>query len=1213
MGKFRDYFKRWGLSALRRVTGVLPLMWVFGTVLLLVGIWWLGPQWTWREQQPLASMAHRSIASLLAVLLPLLFWALLLRSRFRRLQGERRHEASVVADPCLPYVQAQEGALNRSLANFLDNAGGRRALYQLPWYLVLGEENAGKSSFITRSDQSFALTRVSKAQARSRADGELAYPVDWWIGNDAVIIDPPGELVAQAATEGNAQSAKAKTRPLLPPGTQARLWSHLLEWLARNRSRRALNGIVLVIDLSALLQSSPTQRIELAHVLRARLYELSSQLGSRLPLYVVLSKFDLIEGFDALFARLPVSVREQMLGFTFKLDAVTSFDAWLEECAAHYDHLLEVLEEHVLDCMGAITSTDQRQRLLSLQAQLIGLRPALLRFLTEALGSDRFTTPALVRGLYFSSVCQQGETNNAFVRAAAQPYKLAVPLSDTRPQVAPQVYFAQQVFRKVIYPEAGLAGDNVKVARSKRRLLWVSSGLGVLAVAIGVATWQRNFDGNRDKAMSVLAKSQEFSGRDIDTRIDPTARNLLAPLDQIRDAVSVYGDYRSAWPLVADAGLYQGKSIGPTVDQAYLTLLSRRFLPALASGVVDAMNAAPEGSEAQMAALRVYRMIEDKNNRRPHMVEEWMARQWQAAFPGQGQVQRDLMRHLQYALTYAEADLPQFRQQVAQVQHVLRKVPLPQRIYMTLKQQAQEQLHSGLDLRNEVGPAFNVVYQPLASPRDEPTSDAMLLAPLLTAKGYKDYFEPNSQGITDLAMVDQWALGERDRLDYSAVDQQALTERIRALYYADYVDSWRRALNQLAVTDFEDLAHGVSVLEHLTGPSAPLRRLLEVVRDNTVINLQLPVVEGQAAKALEVASLDVAHPHQAMGIRRAFSGLAELLAAKGDKPTNYDETLNAVMAVYDYAKAVQDSPDRGKAALSTVLNRFSMTAPDPISTLQRVATGLPEPINQHIRKVADQTAQVLVEEALRELEKRWESEVYSFFQQRLAGRYPFVASGPDAALDDFEAFFGPRGRLQQFQDQYLKVFLKDNLDALYSHSRNGYLVRTDVIEQLELADRIRETFFDHRGSLSVQFSVEPLGLSANQRTSVLDLDGQLVSYTHGPSIITGLIWPNTLSQQVRSNLTLIKLNGNSSSLEFRGPWSMFRLLGRGSLNGRTATSVDLSFKTGDGMMRYQLSSEKALNPITQRPFKGFVLPRTLLQSSHGALAQNEAPYLGRAL
>lgn len=1201
MSTYWRHLKRWGLPLATRAGLAMPLLLAVGGALLLVAIWWLGPQWTWREQQPLASLAHRSIASLLVVLVPLLCGSLVLVARLRRFQAQRQQEAAVEADPSLPFVQAQERALDRGLASYLDNAGGRGALYQLPWYLVVGEQNAGKTSFITRSDQHFSLTRISKAQALSRQDDDLAYPVDWWISNEAVIIDPPGELITQQSLEGLVPDADGKPSPVLPVGTQAKLWLHLLDWLARKRSRRALNGLVLVVDLASLLRSTPEQRMALADVLHTRLYEVSRQLGSRLPLYVVLSKFDLLDGFDQLFARMSQSQREHMLGFSFKLDAIRSFDAWLDELIAHYDQLIEIAQEMVLDSMSGLSSAEQRQRLVSLQGQLMGLRPALMTFLQHALASDRFTTPALVRGLYLSSVFQQGEMNNAFVREAAQPYKVLPPLSDGKPQGKALVYFAQHVFKRAIFPEAGLAGDNVKVARDKRRLLWLSSGVGVLAFAVLGTSWHRYFDHNREQAISVLAKSQAFSEGEVDQRLDPTGRNLLVPLDQIREAVSVFGDYRAAWPVVADFGLYQGRAIGPMVDQAYLTLLSRRFLPALASGVVDAMNAAAEGSEQQMAALRVYRMIEDRQNRRAQWVEDWMAHQWQSAYPGQGQLQRDLMRHLQYALAYADTDLPQFRQRISEVQQILGKVPLAQRVYASLKRQAQDQLHTGLDLRHQIGPAFDVVYQPTSE--NVTTSDRILLAPLLTAKGFRDYFEPHSEHITDMAMIDQWALGERRQLDYSAADHAALTEKISSLYRADYIDSWRRALNEFAVTDFHDLSHGVSVLDHITGPAAPLRRLLETVRDNTTIDSLAAAQSKQAEAVTALAGGVEPAQQQAGGIRRAFTGLNEMLEARGERPSYYDETLSAITALYDYAKAVQDSPDRGKAALQVVLQRFSMKGPDPIATLQRVSTGLPEPIRQQVKKVAEQTAQVLVIEALRELERRWDADVYSFFQQRLAGRYPFVAQAPDAALDDFEAFFGPKGRLQQFQDQYLKVFLKDNLDALYADNRGGYLIRTDVIEQLEVADRIRETFFDHRGNLSVQFSIEPLGLSANQRTSVLDLDGQLISYTHGPSLITGVIWPNTLNPQVRSNLTLLKLNGNSSSLEYRGPWSMFRLLSRGALNGRTATSVDLSFRTGDGMMRYQLSSEKAFNPITQQPFKGFRLPRTLLEQGSPRVVQ----------
>lgn len=1203
-----SYFKRWGLPLMRQFNSAAPVLVALGVLFALVGIWWLGPNWVWREHQPLAELPMRVSASVLVLLIPALVWAWWMRRRYRQWQAERLHAAAVEADPCLPYVEAQERALNRSLASLLDNMERRRSLYQLPWYLVLGEENAGKTSLITRSNQSFALSAVTQSGSRVYNDEHLAYKVDWWIGHEAVLIDPPGEFISQPEAgpaehqqENRAAPAphsQSKVRPVLPAGTHPRLWLHLMDWLGRKRSRRPLNGVVLVVDLSVLITQRPEQRKALATLLRSRLFELTKELGTRLPLYVVLSKFDLLEGFEEFFARLPRTAREEMLGFTFTLEAVDDFDAWLAELTTRFDRFVERLNGRVFDSLSESRSQDERHRLMALVGQVSGVRPALLSFLTDMLGSDRFTTPALVRGLYFSSVYQQGALSNAFVREAALPHHLAPPSPEVKPVGGTVVYFAQQLFQRVIYPEAGLAGDNVKVTLGKRRLLLAGSAVAALGAVLVVGGWQHYFDINRDKADAVLAKSREFKSRDIDARVDITGRNLLAPLDQIREAVSIYGDYRDAWPVLSDMGLYQGRAIGPMVDAAYLNLLSKRFLPAIAGGAIAAIEAAPQGSNEQLAALRVYRMIEDRENRRPALVEAWMAKQWQRAYPGQGSVQDDLMRHLAYALKYADADLPQYRQQIADVQQQLRKIPLAQRVYMGMKQDALERLHAPLDLRNEIGPAFDLVYRPLAPASKGPadTDDGFTLAPLLTAKGFKDYFEANAGQVTDLAMIDQWVLGERQRIDYSEEDRKALTTRIRALYSADYVDSWRRALNGFVITDFRDLSHGVLVLEQVTGPSAPFRRLLETLRDNTVLYPEGGASDNQALAETAKEPVDAQAQRQAAGIRRAFVGLSDLLTAKGEQPSYYDETLRAVSALYDYAKAVQDQPDRGKAALKAVLNRFALGGPDPIATLQRIATGLPEPLNQQVKQLADQTSQMLVIEALRELETRWDADVYRFYQQRLAGRYPFnPSSSADASLEDFEAFFGPQGRLQQFHDQYLNAFLKDNLDALYSSSRGDYLVRTDVLTQLEKAQRIRDTFFNNRGALSVQLTVEPLALSGNRLSSLLSVDGQLIPYSHGPSQSIGLIWPNALGSASGSQLTLVNSVGNTSSLGYRGPWSLFRLLSRGHLNGRTGTSVDLSFVANDGMMRYRISAEKANNPITQRSFEGFVLPRTLLQ------------------
>lgn len=1226
--------KRYGLPVAGHFKSAMPILALLAIVFLLIGVWWLGPHWTWRGQQPLADLPMRIVCTLVILMVPVLAWLWSLRRRNRRLEAERGAVAQRQDDPLLRFVQAQERALDQSLALLRTNLKGRNALYELPWYLVLGQENTGKTSFINRSSQSFSLSNEIKAGVRrSFADPDLAYDIDWWMGDEAVLIDPPGELVSQAdvapvpetdvdaSPDANApvqpaattpEPARSAARVSLPPGAHARLWAGLVDWLGRNRSRRPLNGVVLMVDLVTLLNQKASDRKALAILLRTRLAELSRHLGTRPPLYVVLSKFDLLNGFEPFFARLPRAVREDIFGFTFTLDSVHDYDAWLEELAERYDGFIQRLNEQIFDAMGDAATMEAREALFSLVRQLAGMRPVLLGFLEEVLGSDRYITPALPRGVYFSSVYQQGLLCDAFVNAASQSYGLTKPTAHAKPSGRSVVYFAQQVFQRIIYPEAGLAGDNLKVMADKRRTLMVGFGVAALGCLLMGGGWYHYHGVNRQMAMSVLEKSREFSAHKIDSGSDPTGRNLLQPLDQIRSAVAVVGDYRKAWPVVSELGLYQGRKIGPKVDEAYLQLLSRRFLPELANGVMNAINGAPSGSNQQLAALRVYRMIEDRQNRRPPIVEDWMTQQWQAAFPGQGSVQNGLMRHLDYAMKYADAELPRNQARIAEVQQRLRQIPMPQRVYMTMREQAGKILHSPLDLRNEVGPAFDIVYKdPTATAGQDGASTR--IDPLLTAAGYHGYFAAHGKDYTDLAMIDRWTLGERQRIDYSEADKQVLAERVRALYSSDYIDTWQRGLNQLEVVDFNDLSQAVTVLGNVISPAAPLRRLVETVRDNTVLSPPSPGVAaaGQPRDTVEPVAANAitgANVPQVAAIARPFAPLADLLVAKGNKPSYLDESMAAISRVHDTLKTVHDSPEPGKAALAVVLDRFALKGADPIGNLQRVAVGLPEPLNRQVKKLADESSQVLLIEALKELERRWETDVYRYYQERLAGRYPFSPNSRiDASLEDFTALFGPQGRLAQFKEQYLKLFFDDNLEALYSERRGGYLVRMDVLAQLEAADRIRDAFFNSRGALGVQFSIQPLGLTSSRRSSVLSVEGQLISYSHGASNSVGLIWPNNLGDSTESRITLVSAAGTSSGLAYRGSWSMFRLLSQARLDSATANSVDLSFSANDGAMRYRITAEKANNPFTQASFDGFALPDTLLAEASKPTPPKPAP------
>ncbi|MDR0183454.1 type VI secretion system membrane subunit TssM [Lysobacter arvi] len=1195
---------------------LLAMVWVAA----LFALWWWGPEWQWNEAHPLKPLTVRWALTVLLFVIPLAIWTWSTRQRYRRLAADEARREQARTDRFFAQEQALIADLDGSLGLLREHVPGRNPIYALPWYLVLGRDDAGKTSFINRSGQNFALTRSDKASLRRLDQERPDHGVDWWIGDDAVLIDPAGELINQQVKDDPNETA-----------LRGKLWARFVEWLGDNRPRRPLNGALLIVDLPTLLKQSASDRKTLATLLRARLDELTRKLGTRVPLYVVLTKFDLVQGFQAFFNGLSKEERDSSLGFTCPLRNARDAHAWSGPLSEQYDAFLSRMIERVVDRVGQTKDAATCEELVAFQRQLAGVKPALFTLLSEVLDSERFAAPALVRGLYFSSVYQHGIPENAFVDSAARRFHLEPGDHRAQPPNQGLAYFTGDLFRKIVYPESGLAGDNSKVQQIKRHALMVSTAVLVITAGVVIAGWQVYYQRNMAQSHLVLERARTFAKEPVAADDDPTGRNLLPALDRIRDAVIVYEDYRDAWPVVEDLGLYQGRRVGPMVDGVYLDLLGRRFLPELGGGVITHMEATPAGSDERLAALRVVRMFEDRHNRKPAIVREWMARAWQAAYAGEGTVQNGLLRHLDYALKYTHADLPQYRGVIVATQAELRRTPLAERVYNAVKREAQWRMPVPLDLRTEIGPGFDLAYDvtmQVPAPEAAPVTSAKLTlidaaatpansemaastasmpsmmtpppAPtspvvierLLTRPGFRDYFVARGRDLTDLAMIDQWVLGLREKLDYSEQDKEALSAQVRSLYTADYIGAWRRGLAAMTITPLHDLPQAVAVLDMLTGPAEPMRRMLATVRDNTVLLPSVKAGDKKAEAALE--AMPHAEREQAARIQREFAALVALLDARGERSSYLDETRQAIAALQDMVKAVADSPAPGEAALKAVNARMAQEGPDPIFALQRIAAGLPAPLDAQVRTLADEVAQVLLREALHELEKRWDREVYTFYRERLADRYPLVASSRDAALADFEAFFGPQGKLSIFYDQNLKGLLEGSAQGLIA--QRG-LLRDDVRTQLQAAQRIRETFFNARGALNVPFTVTPLALSANARNAVLNADGQLVGYTHGPSAKTGLIWPNALGEATESKLTVIDGSGGSRVLRSGGPWGLFRLLSQGHLNGKTDTSVELSFTVGSDVMRYRIASDQPANPFTRPVFAGFALPRTLLSDA----------------
>ena len=133
---------------------------------------------------------------------------------------------------------------------------------------------------------------------------------DWWFTDEAVLIDTAGRYTTQEANAAVDAAAWDGFLALLKqdaaaPADQRRADHHQPPGPAAADAGRAQGA-----------------RAQAARALQ----ELHDELGVRPPVYVLVTKVDLIAGFDEIFGDLGKEEREQVWGFTFPLTTPSSPD-----------------------------------------------------------------------------------------------------------------------------------------------------------------------------------------------------------------------------------------------------------------------------------------------------------------------------------------------------------------------------------------------------------------------------------------------------------------------------------------------------------------------------------------------------------------------------------------------------------------------------------------------------------------------------------------------------------------------------------------------------------------------------------------------------------------------------------------------------------------------------------------------------------------------
>lgn len=1162
---FRPLLSRLKLSA--------PILIILLWIGMMVWVWWQGETYSINGYKPLATATNRWLFTAVLIIIGISWVTWKISQRLKQLEKRQQEDKRNFNSPIKENIDAQRHYLDRWILKFQRHLDTTKYQHVLPWYLMLGIENSGKSSLLKENGGFTQLYQDDEIESSG---------VEFAIFNHekAVVILPNGNLVSQ--------NVEVEEKPRL----YNKLWKNLLEWVTEQRGRQPLNGIILCVDLYQLLTLSKEEKDSYLTTLQDRLKDTSSIANAELPIYVVLTKMDRLYGFQAMYRKLTKEQIDSVLGATFSEKGQN----WSEELGAFWQMWCQQMNETMPDMMLNDVLPEQRSQLFSFTRQISGAYEAIFSFLTNLLNTGG-KSHLFFKGVYFTSSMQSGKIDDLFVQSAAEQYHLSHQTYSTWATKTSRAYFCTNLFNNTLFEYPNLAQENSlwNVAYQNRLKAFSIVGGGVAAALL--FGWHHYYQKNYDAGEKILQQVQQFKSIPLPEGADYYGDKQLPLLNPMRDATFAYGEESKSANLFTDMGLYQGHNMGPYARSAYLRLLQVRYLPAIMSGLQRKLDTLPPNSDEKLETLRVMRMLDDKTGRVNQVVEDYMQKYWSDAFRGQNQLQATLLSHLDFALKYTDwhgervkgndeliKAFEPFDLSIRDAQKELSNLSLYDRVYQILKTTSKKIFPQDLNLREEIGSGFDAVFKA--------EDDTLVYIPrLFTTEGLTNYFLKRDAQLIDLTAIDSWVLNLSKHIEYSDADRKEISTRITDLYVNDYVATWNSAINNLSIKSFEDIPSAVSAIEKVTGNTQTLRRAIGAVVSNT----DAPAVP----KELEGKNLDEALSSSEYllknAISRHFVNEKSLVAQEeGSRDTLLQRVYPQLSSLHRYLLAIQNAPDQGKAALKAVQLRVEQQSLDPILELQQTAKTLPQPLSQWVEQVANNAWKVVLKSAILALEVEWNDKVIKPYQQTIAGRYPFEPRATqEVAISDFDRFFAPNGILDSFYNKYLSAFIENGLTDI--DSGEGALIQDEVIAQLATAQQIRETFFSRENGLGTQYIVEPLSLSPNKRRSVLNLDGQIIDFSHGNKRRVNVVWPNSLNIAVESKLTLVPNQVNSSprSLTYRGPWAQIKLFGSGKLINQREGSFDVLYEVEGGNATYRLYVDASNNPFSPDLFRSFRLPETL--------------------
>jgi len=1127
---------------------------------------------------------------LLCIAVLLVGWALyaLYLRRRTRVKNDKMLDALTDDTGADEVKSAEASALKRKMQDAVgllkgkkfSSTGGRRYVYELPWYLIIGPPGAGKTTLLTNSGLNFPLEESHGKYSVKGLGGTRN--CDWWFTDQAVLLDTAGRYTTQ---DSDAEVDKSA-------------WDTFLQLLKDNRKRRPVNGMIVALALHDLIDKDNDQLVQVAKTIRFRITEIHEKFGMRPPVYLLITKCDLLAGFAEYFSDYNEEQRKQTWGFTLSTNEKVAFT---ERTTEELEQLRDILHKQVITKLENENSQQHRDRIYGFPKQFTGIQKKLETFIERFASESNLQDDIYLRGMYFTSATQDGSALDQLVSSVSKSFGFTTGNSEKTVDTG-KSFFIHDLLTDVIFGESGLAGTNLSFEKRARILKRSAYGAVAMTTICIFAVWGFSHNKNTDLMASVKSTSEN-----LETSLEhlPTdSLDLIQTSQMLALARNLDTTRTDTGFFLKHTGLYQGKTISPIANRKYDDLLIDTLLSRLMVRLEHQMRAESDNSEFLFEALKTYQMLDNAEEYSSKDVIGWFRFDYEQNLPGtiSQESRQELLQHTEHLFRDNKPPIrlprPLNSDLINEYQSLAASVPIEKRAYHRLKQQHADSMNTPVKLTDKTGDGLAIA---LTLSTDQSFNTA--IPQLFTVNKYQTRFLPSISNVAETLANDLWVLGPYAE-SVTVDDVDKLKKSVTNQYYDEYINYWQSFLENLRLKKTSDLKELTNFLSLVTDTDSPLKKLLVAVVDETTLTVQTSTENTENTDETNARQQDLTN---LLGKDSVDTAAIEL---DSDPVTEHFASLHSLLDNWETNGSTMDSVLQQMKELNLPLLSMATTPGASgdtnltnelgvkIEQMSAKSTQLPEALATLVTDVTNEVRDLSSGGFCAQLNNLWTSEVYPFYAKALANHYPLSRRATrDISLEDFGKFFGPGGILDTYVHNNLKsIVQKTSGQWTWVGSGTSQCLSDRTLRQLALADDIQKTFFSANSATpSFSFNLNPGKLTIDKSLSELHLtvgNRDMESF-HGPvKGNTNFLWPGESGSTEASIRVEPVVAGAQSRISHNGPWAILRLLDNGKLSQIDNGNVGVEFNFGGRVVQMEFRSS-SFNPLASESLKQFSAPQSL--------------------